>query len=100
MGFSPLISLIWKLGFKIIQSVKSYLKAIYLIVFAYVKMTFKNPWFNISAWNFEMHKGMLKISFIMRLWMNCVPNISGGSSILTRLISWSQGVMFTTGLAN
>ena len=90
----------WKLGFKIIQSVKLYLKAICLIVFSDVKTTFKIPWFKISVWNFEMHKGMLKISFIMRLWMNWVPNISGGSSILTRLISWSQGVMFSTGLAN
>ena len=43
---------------------------------------------------------MLKISFWMRLWMSWVPNILGGTSIPTRLISWSQGVMFTTGLAN
>ena len=43
MEFSPLIILIWKLGFKIIQSIKLYLKAIYLIVFSDVKTTFKIP---------------------------------------------------------
>ena len=73
MKLSPLINLIWKLGFKIIQSIKLYLKAIYLIVFLDVKKTFKIPWFKTSVWNFEMHKGMLKISFIKRLWMNWVP---------------------------
>ena len=100
MELSPLINLFWKLGFKIIQSVKLYLKVIYLIVFLDVKTTFKIPWFKISVWNFEMHKGMLKISFIKRLWMNWVPKTLGGSLILTRLISWSQQVMFSTGLAN
>ena len=57
-----------------------------------------------SKYQFEIlkcKKKMLKISFLMSLWMSSIPIILGGRSIPTRLISWSQGMMFITGgLAN